>query len=226
MRRSTYLVSATLGLAALAALCIPAFARGSRPHSSPGQRPAARNAQLMALKQRSNFSPGQRPAVRNAQLMALRQQPQLRAAASLVRGSSAQAQSASGQPQGPNQGIAGGNGANRTYCAQMPPADNSTGNNSCGACSQTSSNNSCGTCSPMGNGSCNGSCGSCSQPASNGTNLAGSRRRGSGRLTGGSPADRWLNGNEWAGRFSSGTVDTSGQGNDVISVDGHVLTLP
>src|SRR5262245_35125166 len=37
---------------------------------------------------------------------------------------------------------------------------------------------------------------------------------------GGSPADRWLNGNEFRGRISSGTIDRSGQGNHVISVDG------
>lgn len=43
---------------------------------------------------------------------------------------------------------------------------------------------------------------------------------------GGSPADRWLSGNEWSGRMSSGTVDTTGQGNSVYSVDGEVLTLP
>ncbi|MEO0604890.1 MAG: hypothetical protein AAF211_25890 [Myxococcota bacterium] len=41
-----------------------------------------------------------------------------------------------------------------------------------------------------------------------------------------SPADAWLSGNEWSGRMSSGTVDTSGQGNSVYSVDGEVLTLP
>ncbi len=41
-----------------------------------------------------------------------------------------------------------------------------------------------------------------------------------------SPASGWLSGNEWSGRMSSGTVDTSGQGNSVYSVDGEVLTLP
>ena len=41
-----------------------------------------------------------------------------------------------------------------------------------------------------------------------------------------SPADQWLNGNEFSGRMSSGTIDSSGQGNDVISVDGEVLNLP
>jgi len=31
---------------------------------------------------------------------------------------------------------------------------------------------------------------------------------------------------QWNGRLSSGTTDSSGQGNDVISVGGQVLTLP
>jgi hypothetical protein len=43
---------------------------------------------------------------------------------------------------------------------------------------------------------------------------------------GGSPADRWLTGNEWHGSLSSGTVDPTGQGNDVFAVGGHVLSLP
>jgi hypothetical protein len=43
--------------------------------------------------------------------------------------------------------------------------------------------------------------------------------------TGGSPADRWLNGTEFQGRMSSGTFDPSGQGNHVIGVDGQVLNL-
>ncbi|MEN0066479.1 MAG: hypothetical protein AAGA48_30360 [Myxococcota bacterium] len=50
---------------------------------------------------------------------------------------------------------------------------------------------------------------------------------------GGSPADKWLSGNEWSGEariggmpMTSGTWDTSGGGNHVISVDGEVLTLP
>jgi|GEM_PF-5496242 len=38
---------------------------------------------------------------------------------------------------------------------------------------------------------------------------------------GGLPGDQ-----QWSGRLSSGTSDSSGQGNDVISVDGQVLTLP
>ena len=49
----------------------------------------------------------------------------------------------------------------------------------------------------------------------------------------GSPADPWLSGNEWAGEaeiggmsLTSGTVDPSGEGNDVFSVDGEVLDLP
>lgn len=48
-----------------------------------------------------------------------------------------------------------------------------------------------------------------------------------------SPADLWLSGNEWAGEaevggmpLASGTVDTSGQGNDVNNLDGEVLTPP
>ena len=41
-----------------------------------------------------------------------------------------------------------------------------------------------------------------------------------------SPADRWQSDDQWSGRISSGTFDRSGQGNDVISVDGEVLTLP
>ena len=50
---------------------------------------------------------------------------------------------------------------------------------------------------------------------------------------GGSPADRWLSGNEWEGEariggmpMTSGTWDTSGEGNHVISVGGKVLNLP
>ncbi|MEZ4238216.1 MAG: hypothetical protein R3F59_19115 [Myxococcota bacterium] len=43
----------------------------------------------------------------------------------------------------------------------------------------------------------------------------------------GSPADRWLSGDEWSGHtLSSGNWDRSGQGNDVIMVDGEVLNLP
>jgi len=41
-----------------------------------------------------------------------------------------------------------------------------------------------------------------------------------------SPADRWQNDDQWSGQMSHGTFDRSGQGNDVISVDGEVLTLP
>ena len=40
------------------------------------------------------------------------------------------------------------------------------------------------------------------------------------------PAGGWQDCPEGSGRMSSGTVDRSGQGNDVISVDGQVLTLP
>lgn len=40
------------------------------------------------------------------------------------------------------------------------------------------------------------------------------------------PAGGWHGGHEWSGRLSSGTVDPTGQGNDVISVDGEVLTFP
>jgi hypothetical protein len=43
---------------------------------------------------------------------------------------------------------------------------------------------------------------------------------------GGSPADSWLSGGEWSGGMSSGTVDSTGQGNHVISIDGQVLDLP
>jgi hypothetical protein len=48
----------------------------------------------------------------------------------------------------------------------------------------------------------------------------------------GSPADAWLSGSEWSGEAEvggaslTGTVDTSGGGNDVYSVDGEVLDLP
>jgi hypothetical protein len=49
----------------------------------------------------------------------------------------------------------------------------------------------------------------------------------------GSPADAWLSGSEWSGEaevggasLTGGTVDTSGGGNDVYSVDGEVLDLP
>ncbi len=35
----------------------------------------------------------------------------------------------------------------------------------------------------------------------------------------------WLNGNEWSGRITSGTIDPNGP-NSVYSVDGQVLTLP
>jgi hypothetical protein len=41
-----------------------------------------------------------------------------------------------------------------------------------------------------------------------------------------SSADGWLAGHEWSGSLSSGTMDSSGQGNDVFSVDGEVLSLP
>ncbi len=41
-----------------------------------------------------------------------------------------------------------------------------------------------------------------------------------------SPADRWQSSDQWSDRMSHGTFDHSGQGNDVISVDGEVLTLP
>jgi hypothetical protein len=42
-----------------------------------------------------------------------------------------------------------------------------------------------------------------------------------------SPADPWLNGNEIDGRmYGSGTIDTSGEGNHVLSVGGEVLNLP
>ena len=41
-----------------------------------------------------------------------------------------------------------------------------------------------------------------------------------------SPADNWLSGKEFSGRMSSGTIDSSGQDNDVISVNGEVLNLP
>jgi hypothetical protein len=40
------------------------------------------------------------------------------------------------------------------------------------------------------------------------------------------PADGWQTDPSWSGRMSSGTWDRSGQGNDVISVDGEVLNLP
>ena len=47
------------------------------------------------------------------------------------------------------------------------------------------------------------------------------------------PADAWLSGDEWAGEaeiggvaFTSGTVDPTGEGNDVFAVDGEVLDLP
>ena len=43
---------------------------------------------------------------------------------------------------------------------------------------------------------------------------------------GSSPADGWLNGHEFVGHTSSGTMDPSGEGNHVIMVDGHVLDLP
>ena len=42
----------------------------------------------------------------------------------------------------------------------------------------------------------------------------------------GGPAGGWQSGHEWNGRLSSGTSDPTRQGNDVISVDGQVLTLP
>jgi hypothetical protein len=48
-----------------------------------------------------------------------------------------------------------------------------------------------------------------------------------------SPADAWLSGNEWSGEaeiggtaLTGGTVDPSGEGNDVFAVDGEVLDLP
>lgn len=51
--------------------------------------------------------------------------------------------------------------------------------------------------------------------------------------SGGSPADKWLSGNEFSGEariggmpMTSGTWDTSGGGNHVISVGGEVLNLP
>ena len=43
---------------------------------------------------------------------------------------------------------------------------------------------------------------------------------------GASPADRWPNDGQWNGHISHGTVDPTGQGNDVISLDGEVLNLP
>jgi hypothetical protein len=45
-------------------------------------------------------------------------------------------------------------------------------------------------------------------------------------LSGPSPADAWLTGHEWSGSISSGTIDPTGQGNDVICYDGEVLNLP
>ena len=41
-----------------------------------------------------------------------------------------------------------------------------------------------------------------------------------------SPASTWLNGNEFSGRMSGGTIDTSGEGNHVIGLDGEVLNRP
>jgi len=41
-----------------------------------------------------------------------------------------------------------------------------------------------------------------------------------------SPADRWLNGNEIDAPWTGGTIDTSGEGNHVIGLDGEVLNLP
>lgn len=40
------------------------------------------------------------------------------------------------------------------------------------------------------------------------------------------PADRWQNDDQWSGQMSHGTFDRSGEGNDIYSVDGEVLTLP
>jgi len=64
--------------------------------------------------------------------------------------------------------------------------------------------------------------------------VAGMMAQGGGAPAGGgSPADAWLSGNEWSGEarvggmpMTSGTWDTSGGGNHVISVDGQVLNLP